>query len=152
MNLSGRWSHAVALLIVAGALSGCGAAAGAGSSSGSPAPVAPVASASLPAGGALLTDAGITHGPAGFSVPAGLVVDKVIDQSNVVTLIMDDTQGARLEAYLRANLAAMGFQITGDVPGSLLFAAPGWEGAYTSGGGIAGLTLRLNPGSFSSPG
>ncbi|GAA2179119.1 hypothetical protein GCM10009785_04520 [Brooklawnia cerclae] len=151
MKSFGRWPHAVALIVLVGTLAGCGTASGAGSSS-APSTSAAVASASLPAGGTLLADAGIEHGPDGFSVPTGLVTEQVIDQSNVVTLVVDEEQGAILEAYLRQNLTAMGFEITGDVTGSLLFAAPGWEGAYTSGGGVAGMTLRRDPGSFSSPG
>lgn len=117
----------------------------------SPGP-ANTASSKVPDGGVSLADAGIQHGPAGFSVPEGLAVEEIIDQSNVVTLVMNEEQGAILHAYLSEHLTTMGFVIKGQSADSIYFTAEGWEGAYTQANGVAGLTLRNNPGSFETPG
>ena len=112
----------------------------------------PTITPTVPDGGISLIDAGFEHGPVGFSVPRGLVVRHKVDQANVVTIVVDAHDGTAIESYLREHLDDMGFHVEGDVPGSLYFRSDGWEGAYTTGGDQAGLTLRKDPGSFESTG
>lgn len=138
-----------ACLILVTALAGCASVPDQDENSPQP---ASTASAKIPAGGISLADTGIQHGPEGFSVPEGLVVEEVIDQSNLVTLVMNEEQGAILYAYLIEHLATMGFVIEGQSADSIYFTTEGWEGAYTQANGVAGLTLRNNPGSFETPG
>jgi hypothetical protein len=84
-----------------------------------------------PVGGELLTQIGIKQGPDGFSIPKDLPVNYHVDQSNTVSIVTTVSGGDELVGYLRDNLAAMGFTITGDANESLTFTAPGWTGAVT---------------------
>lgn len=119
----------------------------------SPQPVEPAASFSfqLPSDGVLAEQAGIENAPDGFSLPKGLTVSDLVDQPNVVTFITDVENAQKLEQYLINNLDKMGFTITGQAPGSLVFERDGWQGAFTTSDEIAGFTLRKNPGSVHTP-
>jgi hypothetical protein len=100
-----------------------------------------VAESQVPEGGQALTDIGIDNGPALFSIPDNLDVDYKVDQSNTIILVMDVSNGEILHDYLSKNLDGMGFNITGKSDDSLTFTAPGWEGAFTIGDGVAVLNL-----------
>jgi len=100
------------------------------------------ARAEPPIGGVWLSELGFTHGPTGFSVPAETWVVISVDQPNTVALIIEPSQGAAMLAYLRANLAGMGFRITADRGDSLVFSNGTWAGAFTMTSRQAGVTLR----------
>lgn len=135
----------IAVVLMLGAATACSAAP--------PDEPGPTTRASIvvPEGGVTLAEVGVRYGPDGFSVPRGLVVAQVIDQTNVVTMVMDAEQGGLLYDYLSEHLDEMGFVIEGQSPDSLYFTVEGWEGAYTQANGVAGLTLRADPGSFETP-
>lgn len=92
--------------------------------------------------GVSLSSLGFLHGPAGFTVPAGLDIVQSVDQSNVVTLVVPAEQGGGLISYLEATLPGSGFTVTARSADSLIFEAPGWQGAFTMSQSMAGLTLR----------
>lgn len=125
-------------LVVASVLaSGCGAAA--------PEPSRPSAqpvSTAVPSGGTSLRQLGFANGPAGFSIPAEVLVAERVDQPNVVTLVLKAPSSSRIAAYLRANLPAMGFEVVGDKDDSLVFRDATYDGAFTAANDVSGLTLR----------
>ncbi|PIE99230.1 MAG: hypothetical protein CR979_03340 [Propionibacterium sp.] len=98
---------------------------------------------SIPYNGATLAELGYKNGPANFHLPANLQILERVDQPNVVTLITEGSDAELIANYLRANLAEMGYQIIGDKDNSLVFKDDHYDGAFTVGNGIAGLTLRL---------
>lgn len=75
-------------------------------------------------------------------VPEGASVAQRIDQPNVVTLVFSAPRGAELAAFYRQTLPAGGWVVTADANDSLVFQAPGWEGAFTASTQVSGLTLR----------
>ncbi|MFT8395711.1 hypothetical protein [Propionibacterium sp.] len=89
-----------------------------------------------------LASLGFLHAPENFSVPGGLYLQQTVDQSNVVTLVVPEEQGAELLNHLEATLPTEGFTITARSADSLIFSAPGWQGAFTMSDQVAGLTLR----------
>lgn len=131
----------VVLLAAALALTGCSAAA----SPSEPEPVAPaVQVTTAPDDGVLLTSLGFANAPAGFSVPRGTVIADRIDATNNVTLMVTQPDGEELASYLRENLAGMGFQITADGGGSLLFESGTHSGAFTVTDSLSALSLRTD--------
>ncbi|VEP39390.1 hypothetical protein TLA_TLA_00798 [Tessaracoccus lapidicaptus] len=122
------------------AVTGCAAAP---ASTPGPNP-APAAAATAPAGGVLLTDLGFTHAPAGFSLPRTVVIDEAINAGNNVTVVLTQPSGAEVADYLRRHLDAMGFTITADGGGSLLFESATHDGAFTVTDGLAALSLRTD--------
>lgn len=127
-----------AVLVGAAGLGACSAAQPAPT----PAPSSSAAEASTPADGVTLRDLGFRNAPEGFSVPKGLSVEQVVDQPNVVTIVSSGPVAHEIAPYLRANLAGMGFTLTGDAEGSLVFHDSVWDGALTSANELVGLTLR----------
>ncbi|CUW09803.1 hypothetical protein EFN20_05645 [Propionibacterium freudenreichii] len=89
-----------------------------------------------------LASLGFVNGPQGFRVPDGLEQRQRVDQTNVVTLVVPGSQGQQLYDYLRNALSSLGFTLTAASGDSLIFDAPGWEGAFTMDDQLAGLTLR----------
>lgn len=135
---------AVALLFATSSCSGDAGSTPASTDASSPQSMISQAPSVNPSqlGGVTLTSLGIQNGPADFRVPEGLEFRQRIDQSNVVTLVVPGAQGQELYDFLHSGLSSMGFTITAASSDSLIFEAPGWEGAFTMDEGIAGLTLR----------
>lgn len=131
-----------AALTAAVALAGCSAAV----PPDSPTPSAAPAAASAPADGVLLSDLGFRHAPEGFSVPTGLAIAERVDAANNVTLVFETTEGGSVAAYFREHLPAMGFEITADSEGSLLFTNGVHEGAFTDSDELAAVSLRTDRG------
>ncbi|MDO5676971.1 MAG: hypothetical protein Q4G35_05635 [Propionibacteriaceae bacterium] len=133
--------HRIGIALVAAlALAGCSAAP-----ASPPEPPAPsVTVTAAPDGGVLLSDLGYQNGPQGFSVPNGTEITDRIDSYNNVTLIFTAPSGEDVAQYLRANLTTMGFEITADDNGSMLFTNGHWQGALTSTGGLAAVSLRTD--------
>lgn len=92
----------------------------------------------------LLRELGFTHAPAGFAIPLGAQITDRIDAYNNVTLIFTIPTGQEMAEYLRANLPAMGFEVTADRNQSMLFTDGHWQGALTTTGGLAAISLRTD--------
>lgn len=134
----------VVMLAVAGGATACGAA---------PTPVRqppttrPATARPVPAGGVTLAQLGFAHGPRDFSLPEGVRVVQRVDQSNVVTLVMDRPSGPELARWLRERAREEGVAIRADAGDALVYdvgvapGAGGWSVAFT-GGEPSGLTLR----------
>ncbi|MCL2652858.1 MAG: hypothetical protein FWD63_03620 [Propionibacteriaceae bacterium] len=129
------------LLIMAGlALAGCSAAPASNyppTSSPSPSPVV-----TAPPGGVLLTDAGFSHAPTGFSIPAGLTPASSTNLSELVTVVFNAGDGATVYAYLKVNLDGMGCPITAASADSITWKCGVWTGGFTMTPRQAALTLR----------
>lgn len=92
--------------------------------------------------GQTLAGMGFRNGPRNFTVPDDLVLTDRVDQTNVVTLVMDGGQGHRVHDYLLAELPGQGWRIEASSEDSIVFSTDGWEGAFTTTDARAGLTLR----------
>lgn len=90
----------------------------------------------------MLASLGFTHAPSGFSVPANAQITDRIDQPNQVTAVFSAPDGFEMAAYLRENLPAMGFQVTGDKDNALLFTSGTIRGAFYAEGSLSSLSLR----------
>lgn len=129
----------LALLAVL-ALAGCSAARGI-------APAPPPSSVTVtaaPDGGVFLTELGFTHAPAGFSIPLGTEITDRIDAYNNITAVFTLPTGQEMAAYLREHLTGMGFEITADKNQSMLFTDGHWQGALTTTGSLAAISLRTD--------
>lgn len=128
-----------AALAAAAALSGCSAVPP------EPMPTDPPAAASAaPDGGVLLSDLGFRHAPAGFSLPATSVLTETVDSANNVTAVLSQPAADEVLGYLRTHLPAMGFEVTADADGSLLFQSATHQGAFTSTDAVSAVTLRTD--------
>jgi len=105
-----------------------------------------VSVAPAPSGAVLLTALGVTHGPVGFWLPAGLQPVEVVDQDNVVVLLFAPGRASEVVDHLVSHAASMGFIVGDHDETSVLLAAPGWDAAFTSSVAAAGLTLRRTKG------
>lgn len=110
-----------------------------------PAPTMTVsAPAEAPADGVLLSDLGFVNAPEGFSIPRGADIEQEVDSANNVTVVLAAPAGDEVADYLRRNLPAMGFTITADANGSLLFESALHDGAFTVTGELSALSLRTD--------
>ena len=126
------------ILILAGCLmlTGCSAA----STEVSPSPTPVIAT---PSQGRSLTDAGFTNGAASLVwLPTGILLTYTADQPNLLIVTGDSSQASQVEDYLRANLPRLGWQITAEADGGLLFDQGEWHGAYALGQDSWALTVR----------
>ncbi|MGA4669452.1 hypothetical protein ACPCG0_06585 [Propionibacteriaceae bacterium Y1923] len=138
MNTTSRrtlLTGAAALLVLAG----CSAA------DGTETPSSPSRLASAPAGGQLLRERGISHGPANMALPQGITVTRTIDQPNVVTLVFGPEDGRTVLDYLTLHAATLGLRDVQTGHESMVFTLDGWDGGLTTSSEIAGLTLRRQP-------
>lgn len=127
-------------LLAALALAGCSAAP-----EMAPAPPPPsTVVTEAPEGGVLLSQLGYTNAPAGFSIPRGAEITDRIDAYNNVTAVFTIPSGQEMAEYLRTHLPDMGFEVTADRNQSLLFTDGHWQGALTTQGGLAALSLRTD--------
>lgn len=92
----------------------------------------------------LLSTLGYTNAPEMFSVPVGAEITDRIDSYNNVTAIFTVPSGQELADYLRAQLPGMGFDITADKNQSMLFTNGHWQGALTTSGPYAAISLRTD--------
>ena len=136
-HVAGRmWSVGVALGLALAVLAGC-AASPVSSTSSLPAP------RSTPAGGQALTSWGLTVGPAGLLwLPAGTTLTYSAQQPNLLIAAGPAAEAGAVQAYLRATLPGLGWHVTADADGGMLFDQGEWQGAYALGGSSWALTVR----------
>ena len=126
-------------LVVCWLLAGC--AAGPGTLVGPPEVESSVPA--TPARGQSLSALGFNNGPADLIwLPSGVRVAHVADQPNALIVIGGAAEGPQIQDYLRQTLPGLGWQITADAPGGLLFQQAEWQGAYALGAGSWALTVR----------
>lgn len=89
-----------------------------------------------------LVSLGLTNAPDTVTLPPGVTITRQINQANVVTVLIRPSDGEAVLKHLAANLVGEGFTVTGKSQDSLIFTAPGWEGAFTMNDEVAALTLR----------
>jgi hypothetical protein len=127
----------VALVALAGALvlAGCAAA---------PVEVPSWPPVTAPArGGQAVADLGLTTPVAAWIwLPDNLVLTHTADQPNLLIVAGPADQAGLVEDYLRATLPGLGWTITADAPGALLFERAPWHGAYALGDDSWALTAR----------
>jgi len=102
----------------------------------------PTPAVTAPPGGVLLTDAGFSFAPAGFSIPAGLTPASSTNLSELVTVVFDGKDGAGVYDYLKANLDGMGCPIAASSSDSITWNCGVWAGGFTMTSRQAALTLR----------
>lgn len=137
------------MLRIALTLVGLVAVAGCSATPTPPTPTPPVtvsATTEAPAGGVLLSDLGFTNAPAGFSIPQEAEIKERVDSGNNITVVLHYPIGVEVADYLRRHLPAMGFTITADAGGSLLFESAVHDGAFTMTGELSALSLRTDRG------
>ena len=135
-----KWAAPIAAALVL-SLAGCSAAPAPEPTSS---PTQPASATTAPPGGVLLSALGFTNAPPGFSIPADSFITDRIDAGNNVTLILTAPAGIEIAGYLREHLPAMGFEITADKNQSLLFHSATHDGAFTTSGSTAALSLRTD--------
>ena len=96
-----------------------------------------------PATGGSLASEGFTCPVASdIWLPPGTVLTYTADQPNLVIAVGKPNQADTVEAYLRENLPALGWEITGQGDGGLTFKRGEWHGGYALGQGEWALTVR----------
>lgn len=139
--VSKAWVRSVAAFAAVASISGCASAEL--PTSAAPSPTAPI---TRPADSQSLRSLGVRNGPADFYVPDDVVVVIRIDQPNVVTLVFREPTADELVSFFVANVEQLGFELVSHTDETVLFRNAGYDGAFASGGGEAGLTLRnLDP-------
>ncbi len=137
----------LAALIVAAlvALGGCSASPAGGGQS-SPVPV-PVPATATPAQGRSLAQLGLTEGPSDLIwLPDQVLVTYQAQQPNLLIVSGGIAQADLVEDYLRSTLPALGWRITADAPGGLLFEQGAWHGGFAAGDQDWALTVRDDEG------
>jgi len=137
MKLRGMVATMVAGLALV-TLAGCAAAV-----PPTPSPT-PVASAIVtPDQGQSLAALGFTNGPAALIwLPTGVQLTYTADQPNALIAAGDSSQAGAVQDYLRQTLPGLGWQITADADGGLMFQQGNWQGAYALGTDSWALTVR----------
>ncbi|MDR0784112.1 MAG: hypothetical protein LBE83_10210 [Propionibacteriaceae bacterium] len=96
-----------------------------------------------PSTGASLAGLGFTNaiGEA-IWLPTGVLITFFADQPNLVIAAGVIEEAELVEDYLRVTLPGLGWEITADAPGGLLFTKDDWQGAYAVGADNWALTVR----------
>lgn len=100
--------------------------------------------APAPAGERLLS---LQFAPTGFTIPERATTAEIIDQVNNVTIVFateNGREGAAIAEFYRRRLPGMGFEITADGGGSMLFSDEHWQGAFTVGDSVAAISFRTD--------
>lgn len=134
-----RHVRVVAAALLVGLASACSAAP----------PPAPPATANVPArtpvaGGVTLRELGLANGPQDFALPRGVRVVARVDQSNVVTLVMDEPDGPTLAAWVGEQARSGGWRVVAADRDAVVFDGQSWSAAFT-GGDPSALTFRRTP-------
>ena len=96
-----------------------------------------------PTSGRSLAALGYTHEPADrIWLPFGVTVTYTADQPNTLIAVGEGSEATTVELYLRETLPGLGWTITDQAAGGLLFEMPPWQGAYAQGTDTWALTVR----------
>ena len=86
---------------------------------------------------------GFTHHPASLVwLPSGTTLTYTADQPNLLIAVGSISQAPGVEAYLRETLPGLGWEITSETDGAVIFVGMGWQGAYVQGVDYWALTVR----------
>lgn len=97
----------------------------------------------IPSQGQSLSEAGFTNGPGDLVwLPQGIRLEYAADQPNLLIAVGDSSQAPEVEDYLRQTLPGLGWRITADAGGGLMFEQGEWHGAYALGTDSWALTVR----------
>jgi hypothetical protein len=90
-----------------------------------------------------LAEAGLTHGP-GDSIwlPDGTELTYLADQPNALIVTGTLAQADAVQRYLSQTLPGLGWTITDQADGGILFQRGEWHGAYAVGHDSWALTVR----------
>jgi len=118
---------------------GCSAAVG----SYGPTPAATPSVLVTPATGRSLASAGFTNPIAQqLWLPIGTTLTLTADQPNLVTVVGELDQADGVQAYLAQTLPGLGWTITAQGDGGLVFEQGVWQGGYARGSDNWALTVR----------
>ena len=96
-----------------------------------------------PSSGRALSDVGFANGAAYLVwLPTGISLTYTADQPNLLIVTGNASQASEVENYLRQTLPGLGWQITADAAGGLMFDQGEWHGAYALGQDSWALTVR----------
>ncbi|MCL2736206.1 MAG: hypothetical protein FWD75_06195 [Propionibacteriaceae bacterium] len=96
-----------------------------------------------PQEGQSLAQRGFTHPPADqIWLPSSTILTYTADQPNLLIGVGPADQSDTVQEFLRETLPGLGWQITADAPGGLLFERGAWHGAYALGDTSWALTVR----------
>ncbi len=98
--------------------------------------------APVPQGAATLAQLGVRNGPGHLTLPQTVQLSHVVDQPNLVTLVIDPTDGARVQEHLSVQVPLEGGAVIARSEDALVFSIQGWDGAYTFNDQQAALALR----------
>lgn len=128
---------AAVVLLACLLLAGCSAAPD------NPAPTPTVSTVVTPSSGQPLTAWGFTHEPADLIwLPGSVSLTYTADQPNLLIAAGTAAQADLVQSYLRTTLPGLGWRITADAAGGLLFEQGEWRGAYALGSNSWALTVR----------
>jgi len=96
-----------------------------------------------PSSGRSLSDVGFANGAAPLVwLPAGISLTYTADQPNLLVVTGTSSQASQVEDYLRRTLPMLGWRITAEADGGLMFDQGEWHGAYALGQDSWALTVR----------
>lgn len=103
----------------------------------------PTPQVTTPAQGASLSGWGLTHEPAErIWLPSGTTLTYTADQPNLLIAVGVLAEAEEVEYYLRQSLPGLGWEITSEAEGAVMFASGAWHGAYVRGEDSWALTVR----------
>ena len=130
-----------AILVAAGCLLLAGCSAASNGTFGTAEP--PIPAVVTPSQGRSLSDAGFANGAAPLVwLPTGTRLTYTADQPNLLIVTGESSQASQVEEYLRQTLPGLGWRITAEADGGLMFTQGEWHGAYALGTDSWALTVR----------
>ena len=130
-----------AILATAGCLLLAGCSAASNGTFGTAQP--PTPAVVTPSSGRSLADVGFENGAAPLVwLPVGTQVTYTADQPNLLIVTGTSSQASQVEEYLRQTLPGLGWRITAEADGGLMFEQGEWHGAYALGTDSWALTVR----------
>ena len=101
------------------------------------------ASTKIPSSGESLASIGFTHEPASqIWLPTRIRLTYAADQENLLIVTGTMSEASVVEAYLKETLPGLGWEITSESDGALMFTQDSWHGAYVEGDQSWALTIR----------
>ena len=106
-------------------------------------PPTPTPDITTPAQGSPLSAWGLTHYPSELIwLPTGVRLTYQADQPNLLNAVGLASQSDLVQTYLSHSLEPLGWQITDEVDGGLMFEQGQWRGGFVRGQDTWALTVR----------